>query len=178
MKKVNGSASISQQENTNARGRKKQEANIDDTANDSQSDDESPKEELEDDESASEITAELDSDELSEVLDFMKPDNPADIVSYRPDEDEETDGIQEPFRYPRQVSGRKKKSTQKAIEDRGSGSREETEQKLKSRWFITTCRYCGNMFRFPSDQPQPSTCGRPDCILKEESRKRETVAAV
>jgi hypothetical protein len=45
---------------------------------------------------------------------------------------------------------------------------DEIEQRPKARWFITTCRYCGQMYRFRSDQPQPPTCGKQQCIMRSE----------
>jgi hypothetical protein len=53
---------------------------------------------------------------------------------------------------------------------------EEIEEKPKNRWLITTCRYCGSIYRFRSDEPQPPTCGKPQCIMKfgESSRIKTT----
>jgi hypothetical protein len=125
---------------------------------------------LEDRESVPEFLEELDSHGVSEALEFMELDNPIEIVGYRPEEDEESEDVQRPFRDPAHIVGRVTKSRVRSREREING---ETEQKPRSCWFITTCVYCGNIFRFRSDQPQPPTCGRPECIMRFEQRVRE-----
>ena len=123
------------------------------------------------------LTEVIDSDELLEMFDVMGMDDTAEVVAKLPREedsdDEDPDGSLETLGSP--VI---KKPTSRSRSRTRSVERvtEETEGELKSRWFITTCRYCGNIYRFRSDQPQPPTCGKPQCISKfEESSRTVTV---
>jgi hypothetical protein len=56
------------------------------------------------------------------------------------------------------------------MEDRDTYDETQEDRNFKSRWLITTCRYCRNMFRFRSDQPKPATCGKPECVRKFEEK--------
>ena len=52
------------------------------------------------------------------------------------------------------------------IVEEGRETMEEVAQRPKNRWLITTCRYCGQMYRFRSEEPQPLTYGKAQCIMK------------
>lgn len=123
----------------------------------------------------SEMVEELDTDELVEALEFIfiGQDNSAEAASHSSEEDEESESVLEPFKDPVRVSRRAKKSRNAPVK---INTTEEMEERPRSRWLITTCRCCGNMFRFRSDQSQPPTCGKPECIRKFEERNREKSA--
>ena len=137
------------------------------------------KAELEEEESDAQFT--IDSDELSEVLEVMDLDDAVDVASDSPDdEDEESRSIQELLRYSEGIAKRAIVSEGKAMEeDMDEVTEEEEEERHRSRshWLMTTCRYCGDIYRFRSDQVQPPTCGRPQCITKFEERSKKLLVA-
>jgi hypothetical protein len=115
-------------------------------------------------------------DELSEMLNDMDLDDTVDDVvddlsEDEDDEDEDEDedegsvSVAEIIRYS-EVTSMERDMTEVM----------EREERPRSRWLMTTCRYCGDMYRFRSDQPQPPTCGKPQCIAKFEERSKKEVA--
>lgn len=92
-------------------------------------------------------------DTLEDVIELIKEDEPSDIAPTTEIADLDEDSIVEIL--------------------------EEVEQRPKSRWLITTCRYCGDMYRFRSDQAQPPTCGKQRCLVKfEELSRKKSVSNV
>jgi rubrerythrin len=125
----------------------------------------------------SDLTEVIDSDELLEMFDVMGVDDTAEVVAKFPrvedSDDEDSERSQELLRSP---TIRRPKPRPKSRARSVERVTEETEGAPRSRWFMTTCRYCGNIYRFRSDQLQPPTCGRPQCISKfEESSRTATV---
>jgi hypothetical protein len=120
-----------------------------------------------------EIVGEFESDdESSEMLDEMDLDDVVDDFvddlsedEDDEDEDEESESVKGVLRYSEVMSM-----------ERNMSEAMEEEQSPRSRWLMTTCRYCGDIYRFRSDQPQPPTCGRAQCIAKFEERSRKEVA--
>jgi len=130
--------------------------------------------ELEEEEVGTELT--IDSNELGEVLNFMDLDDPVDVIADSP-EDEESRNVQEMLRYSRESVRGIMNLGVTPMEGDMIEVMEERGQRPKNRWLITTCRYCGEIYRFRSEEPQPPTCGKPQCIMKlEESSKKKAVA--
>jgi len=117
------------------------------------------------------LTDEIDEDEILEVLEYAEPGNPDDVVNYRPEEDEESEEVRELLRDPIRIVPRVKKARPRPTRVHLSETEEEEEVEIKprSRWLITTCRYCGNIYRFRSNEQKPPTCGKPQCIEKLEA---------
>jgi hypothetical protein len=123
-----------------------------------------------------ELTEEIDSDELSDILEDMDQEGTDDIASHllKDEEDEESRNARELMKYSGNRPSRPKSSKVK------KGTKEDVsegiEEKPRTRWFMTTCLYCGNIYRFRSDQIQPPTCGKPQCTARFEERMRNKVA--
>jgi|GEM_PF-1885582 len=122
------------------------------------------------------ITEEIDSDELSDLLEDIEQEDTNDIVSHLSDdgEDEESKNTRELMKYSEYrpstpKSSRVKKQTKEGVSER-------IEEKPRTRWLMTTCLYCGDIYRFRSDQIQPPTCGKPQCTARFEERMRNKVA--
>jgi hypothetical protein len=113
---------------------------------------------------------EIDEDEILEVLEYSEPGNPNDIVNYRPEDDDESEGVRELLRDPIRIapSGKKPRLRAMKIPLRETAD-DDADQRPKSRWLITTCRYCGSMYRFRSSEQRPPTCGKPQCLTKLET---------
>jgi hypothetical protein len=111
---------------------------------------------------------EINEDEILEVLEYGEPGNPDDIVNYRPeDDDEESEGVRELLRDPIRIAPSRKKPRFSSMRIPSRNTEEDNiDQRPKSRWLITTCRYCGNMYRFRSSEQRPPTCGKPQCLAK------------
>lgn len=122
------------------------------------------------------LTEEIDSDELSDLLEDMEQENTNDIVSHlaNDEEDEESKNARGLMRYSEYRSSTPKSSKFKkqTKEDVSEG----IEEKPRTRWFMTTCLYCGDIYRFRSDQIQPPTCGKPQCIARFEERMKRKAA--
>jgi len=131
---------------------------------------------LEDEDIDMDLTEEIDSDELSDLLEDMEQEDTNDIVSHLSDdgEDEESKNARELMKYSEYRSSTPKSS--KVKKQTKEGVSEGTEGKARTRWFMTTCLYCGDIYRFRSDQIQPPTCGKPQCIARLEERMRNKVA--
>jgi hypothetical protein len=138
----------------------------------------SPEAEMEDDDSEVDVILDLDSEGASDVFDFMEPADPMDLVSRRSEEDDESEPNQEPFISPTRIARKLKvpKAKSSASEYRLPEERE-TEVSAKSRWLLTTCRYCFRMYRFRSDEPEPLTCGAPQCLEKFRERQNSKKSA-
>ena len=54
---------------------------------------------------------------------------------------------------------------------------EEVEEKRRFRRLIKACRYCGRLYSFRTDQPEPATCGMAQCITKFEESSKEKATA-
>jgi hypothetical protein len=123
-----------------------------------------------------ELTEEIDSDELSDILEDMEQEGTDDIVSHlvKDEEDEESRNTRELMKYSEHRPSRPKslKVRKETREDVSEGM----EKKPRTRWFMTTCLYCGNIYRFRSDEIQPPTCGKPQCIARFEERMRKKAA--
>ena len=123
-----------------------------------------------------ELTEEIDSDELSDMLEDMEQEGTDDIASHllKDEEDEESRNTRELMKYSERRPSRPKSSKVK------KGTKEDVseaiEEKPRTRWFMTTCLYCGNIYRFRSDEIQPPTCGKPQCIARFEERMKKKVA--
>ena len=123
-----------------------------------------------------ELTEEIDSDELSDILEDMEQEDTDDIASHlvKDEEDEESRNTRELMKYPEhRPSGPKSSKTKKETREDVS---EGIEGKPRTRWFMTTCLYCGNIYRFRSDEIQPPTCGRSQCIARFEERMKRKAA--
>ncbi len=131
---------------------------------------------LEDEDIDMDLTEEIDSDELSDLLEDMDQEDTNDIVSHLADdeEDEESRNARELMKYSGHRSSIPKgsKIRKQTKEDVSEG----IEEKPRTRWFMTTCLYCGDIYRFRSDQIQPPTCGKPQCIARFEERTKRKVA--
>ena len=117
----------------------------------------------------------LDAGTINELLEYMEGDDSADVIPQRPEEDDDSEVVQRLYVNPKHIVPKAKKpkyastrAVARAEPEEGTGPR--------SRWLITGCRSCGDMVRFRSDQPKPSTCGKPQCIEKFEERNRNKVA--
>ena len=103
--------------------------------------------------------------ELEDTVDYVVDDPSEDEDDENEDEDEGSESVEEMLIYS-EVTAMERYMTEVT-----------EEQRPRSRWFITTCRYCGEIYRFRSEEPQPPTCGKPQCIMKlEESSKKKAVA--
>ena len=123
-----------------------------------------------------ELTEEIDSDELSDMLEDMEQEGTDDIASRlaKDEEDEGSRSTRELMKYsehrPSRPRGTKvKKETKEDLS-------EPIEEKPRTRWFMTTCLYCGNIYRFRSDEIQPPTCGKTQCIARFEERMKKKAA--
>jgi hypothetical protein len=116
----------------------------------------------------------LDASEINELVEFMETDDSADIKPQRLEEDDDSESVRRLYVNPKHIVPKAKK--QKYTSTRAVVRREaEEETGSKSRWLITACRSCGDMLRFRSDQPKPSTCGKPQCIERFEVRNKNKV---
>ena len=140
--------------------------------------------ELEVQDLGTELIDEIEDDELSEITDSIDQDYMVNVVSDLLEKDnEESSGVQELTSYPehkpeRAVTSGNRRGAKKDMAENTSYENWETDQKPRVRWLMTTCLYCGDMYRFRSDQPQSPTCGNPRCIEKFEERMKRKLAIV
>lgn len=123
-----------------------------------------------------ELTEEIDGDELSDILEDMEQEDTDDIASHllKDEEDEESNNTRGLMKYSEHRPSRPKSS--KAKKETREDVSEGIEEKPRTRWFMTTCLYCGNIYRFRSDEIQPPTCGKPQCVARFEERMKNRVA--
>jgi hypothetical protein len=114
----------------------------------------------------------LDVSEINELIEFTEADESFDNIPYRSEEEDDFESVRRLHVNPKYIVRKVKRN---AVV--GEGKKKE-EQRPRSRWFLTTCCYCGETFRFRSDEPQPPTCGEPQCIARFEERTRREAAAV
>jgi len=140
--------------------------------------------ELTEEPEAIETEGEIDGEELSDLLDVIEQEEESidEVIDLMKDEDD-PETVQKLLKYS---DDSKKATTTSVVLDTDEDDTveepvdvdEEIEQKPKSRWLITTCRYCGNMYRFRSDQTQPPTCGRPKCVSRYEETSKKKAALI
>jgi len=118
----------------------------------------------------------LDDIEISELIELMEVDDSVDTISQRLEEDDDSESVQRSYVNPRHMVPKAKKP--RYISKRTFTSEETKEETtiVKSRWLISSCRSCGDIIRFRADQPQPPTCGKPQCIERFEERNKNKVA--
>ena len=141
--------------------------------------------ELAEEPEVTEADVEIDSEELSDLLEVIEQEEESidEVIDLIKDEDEPED-IKKLLKYSDDDSTVKVVTPEipdidsETEEDEAVEVVEEFEHKPKSRWLITTCRYCGDMYRFRSDQTQPPTCGRPKCISRFEEINKKKAALV
>jgi hypothetical protein len=123
-----------------------------------------------------ELTEEIDSDELSDILEDLEQEDTDDIASHlvKDEEDEESRNTRGLMKYSEHRPSRPKSS--KIKREAKEDVSEDIEEKPRTRWFMTTCLYCGNIYRFRSDQIQPPTCGNPQCVARFEERMKKKAA--
>jgi rubrerythrin len=135
--------------------------------------------ELEEDRLETDLTQEIDSDDLSEILDIMGMDDAVDVIAGIPREleDEDSANFQELLRYSdSSASGKATAKSRKRRKDMVEDTMEDMEEKPRFRRLVVTCRYCGRLYSFRTDQPQPPTCGSPQCITKLEGHSKDKLA--
>lgn len=125
---------------------------------------------------------EVNNEELSEMLSAIE-----EGVSVEEEIDVGKEGDAESlarfFRDQEDTTGRAEHSEPRPLDESKTDDEivaddEAVEEKPKSRWLITTCRYCGNMYRFRSDQIQPPTCERPKCVQRYEENSKKKLPQV
>jgi rubrerythrin len=131
-------------------------------------------EELDDD--LSELLEAIEKDEIDEDIENnLLSEEDENIDDLKDDEEsdeyENTRKIKTLLKQPRKKASHYKTSASRSLNVGYDDSTDETP-KLKSRWLLTTCRYCGTMYRFRTDEPQPPNCGKPQCVerFKEASK--------
>lgn len=113
----------------------------------------------------------LDASEVDELMELMESDATIDDIRYRLDEDEDSEDVMALIANPKRIARKVKKSrstsTRASI---GKDTKEETQP--MRRWHLSSCRSCGILIRFRSDEPHPPTCGKPQCIERFEERRK------
>jgi hypothetical protein len=56
---------------------------------------------------------------------------------------------------------------------RKNNTMKEVEEEPRFRRLLTVCPYCGNLYSFRTDQPDPATCGMSKCIKRFEEKNRK-----
>jgi len=116
----------------------------------------------------------LDASEVKELVEFMEAGDSIDTIPQRSEEDDDSESVRRLYVNPRHIVPKGK--NQRYTSKRTSVS-EGTEEGTRptSRWRLSACRSCGSMIRFRSDELQPPTCGKPQCIEKFEERSKNRV---
>jgi len=119
------------------------------------------------------LTEEIDSDELAILLDIMGMDDADEVMPNIPvkEDDEDSEDSQELLAYSHKFA-----SGRTTYRPRREEKKMEVEVKRKFRRLVKSCRYCGRLYSFRTDQPEPTTCGMAQCIAKyEESNKGKSL---
>ena len=113
----------------------------------------------------------IDSSDFDDLMEMMEPDSSLDNIRYRSDEDEDSDDVRALNANPKRIVRKVKKSVPKSVRARTDRYTEEETRPMRI-WLLSACRSCGSMIRFRSDEPQPPTCGKPQCIERFEERSK------
>ncbi|MFC1718112.1 hypothetical protein ACFL6S_30935 [Candidatus Poribacteria bacterium] len=113
----------------------------------------------------------LDSSEVNELVDLMESDTALDDILYRSDEDEDSEDVRALNANPKRIVRKVKRLVSTSMRANIDRYTEEETRPLR-KWLLSACRSCGTMIRFRSDEPQPPTCGKPQCIERFEERSK------
>ena len=122
-------------------------------------------------EEATEDIEVIDSSELNELMEMMEPDSSLEDIRYPSEEDEDSEDVMALTATPKRIARKTKKPVSKSVRA-GIDRYTEEETRPMRVWLLSACRSCGSMIRFLSDEPQPPTCGKPQCIKKFEEKSK------
>jgi hypothetical protein len=109
--------------------------------------------------------------DVSELMEMMGPDSSLDSISYRSEEGEDSEDVRALTTNPKRIVRKAKKLVSTSTTASIGKDMEGGTQPMRT-WLLSACRSCGRMIRFRSDEPQPPTCGRPQCIERFEERSK------
>ena len=108
----------------------------------------------------------------SEVDELMQSDPLLYDIRYHSNEDEDSEDVRALAANPKGIVRKVEKS--RFTSTRVRINRDTTEEtRLMRRWLLSTCRSCGSMISFRSDEPHPPTCGKPQCVERFAERSKQ-----